>query len=665
MKKGSLSTIIMAGLYALIIVSAVALIASFVAMRLASSTATNFSAFVLPVNNGVTTLYDKLWEMRLNARSFLYDGKAESYDLAVAAGQELFANAEGVAKIANEFEAGASMRELIARVEANSQAYQDSMTASSTTTRDMGAMLANSNQKTKEFLATINEFAKWVAEYQVNNQPIGAALLERLNTISENLIAITIDISDISSAITEVHATRDITKFDAVTDTRKDLLDRINYISSIVTLAQTRDIIAQLNVQLEELRGFNDNLIALVNQLYSENGDRLRIGAEMVADVDSLDQLTTSVGQTESQGLISFIGKMQLMIIGAIALLVIVGIAANIIIRKQVINRLKTFVEAMANFTSGDGDLTKRITIRSADEIGQLGGYVNTFVENIQEIVQQVKYAADDLASGNTQLAATMEELTVTFNAQSEQVGSVATNMGTMNDVSQTIVSTLHDNLEKIGGAGETVRTGNEQLQSTMGTMNSIKDQTTTLSSTINGLSQSSVQIGEILTVISGIADQTNLLALNAAIEAARAGEAGRGFAVVADEVRKLAEGTQTSTNEIATIINTLQRDASNAASEMSKAVESVDTGMEGITTAGEMMDQIVESTQDVAGSIDGVNTEVNNQFSMIHEISDSTQALASGIEESVHAVSEVASTVSHLQGRAETLKQVVSQFRV
>jgi methyl-accepting chemotaxis protein len=279
--------------------------------------------------------------------------------------------------------------------------------------------------------------------------------------------------------------------------------------------------------------------------------------------------------------------------------------------------------------------------------------------------VQQVKSAADDLASGNTQLAATMEELTVTFNAQSEQVGSVATNMGMMNDVSQTIVSTLHDNLEKIGGAEDTVRTGNEQLQSTMDTMHSIKDQTNTLSGTINGLSQSSVQIGEILTVISGIADQTNLLALNAAIEAARAGEAGRGFAVVADEVRKLAEGTQTSTNEIATIINTLQRDASNAASEMSKAVVSVDTGMDGITAAGEMMGSIVESTQAVSGSIDNVNTEVNNQFGMIQEISDNTQALASGIEESVHAVNEVASTVSHLQGRAETLKQVVSQFRV
>ncbi|MDR2869004.1 MAG: methyl-accepting chemotaxis protein [Deferribacteraceae bacterium] len=276
-----------------------------------------------------------------------------------------------------------------------------------------------------------------------------------------------------------------------------------------------------------------------------------------------------------------------------------------------------------------------------------------------------MKSAADDLASGNTQLAATMEELTVTFNAQSEQVGSVATNMGMMNDVSQTIVSTLHDNLEKIGGAEDTVRTGNEQLQSTMDTMHSIKDQTNTLSGTINGLSQSSVQIGEILTVISGIADQTNLLALNAAIEAARAGEAGRGFAVVADEVRKLAEGTQTSTNEIATIINTLQRDASNAASEMSKAVVSVDTGMDGITAAGEMMGSIVESTQAVSGSIDNVNTEVNNQFGMIQEISDNTQALASGIEESVHAVNEVASTVSHLQGRAETLKQVVSQFRV
>ncbi|MDR2869005.1 MAG: hypothetical protein LBV04_00995 [Deferribacteraceae bacterium] len=359
MKKGSLSTIIMTGLYALIIVAAAALIASFVSMQSASSTANNFQSFVLPVNNGVTTLYDKLWEMRLNARSFLYDGKDVSYNNSVNAGKTLSANAEGVAAIANQFEQGAGLRELIARVQANSQAYQDSMTESSVTTHNMAAMLGNSNQKTKEFLETINEFAKWVADYQVSNQPIGAALLGRLNAISENLIIMTIDISDISSAITEAHATREVTKFDAVAETRKDLLDRLNYIDSIVTLAQTRELIQRLNAQLEELRGFNDSLIALVNQLYVEDADRRRIGGELVADVTTLDQMTTDIGQSESGGLISFMSMVEMIIIGAIVLLVVVGIAANIIIRKQVINRLKTFVEAMANFTSGDGDLTK------------------------------------------------------------------------------------------------------------------------------------------------------------------------------------------------------------------------------------------------------------------------------------------------------------------
>ncbi|MDR2868865.1 MAG: methyl-accepting chemotaxis protein [Deferribacteraceae bacterium] len=665
MKKGSLSSIIMIWLYALIIAAAAALIGSLISMRLASRTATNISEFVLPINNGTASLVDKLWEMRLNASTFLYDGLETSYNKSLEAGQQLSANVTNVSTIASTSDSGESMSELIAKVEANNQAYQASMLESATTIRDMATALENSNQKTREFLVTINDFAKWVADYQVQNQPIGDALLRRLNTISENLIAMTINISDISSAITEAHATRDITRFDAVTDTRKDLLDRLTYISSIVTLEQTRAIIQQLNLQLEELRTYNDSLIALVNQLYAEDAERGTIGDAMMADVSTLDQFTTDIGQSGSQGLISFLSKVEIMIIVAIAVLIAVGIASNIAIRKKVINRLTSFVAAMANFTSGDGDLTKRITINSQDEIGQLGEYVNTFVGSIQEIVKQVKQAADDLASGNTQLAATMEELTATFNAQSEQVSSVATNMGIMNDVSQNIVGILQDNLSTMGESGDSVRTGNEQLQSVMDTMHSIKDQTTDLSNTINGLSQSSVQIGEILTVISGIADQTNLLALNAAIEAARAGDAGRGFAVVADEVRKLAEGTQESTNEIAAIINTLQKDANDASNEMSKAVVSVNTGMDGIDKAGEMMGVIVDSTESVSQSINGVNTEVSNQFGMIHEISDSTQGLASGIEQSVHAVNEVAITVSHLQGRAETLKSVVSQFNV
>jgi methyl-accepting chemotaxis protein len=346
----------------------------------------------------------------------------------------------------------------------------------------------------------------------------------------------------------------------------------------------------------------------------------------------------------------------------AIFVISVVGLLTLLKVLFRPIVELKNRIR---DLSSGDADLTRRITIKTKDELGAIADDMNSFIGNLQAMLQEVKNASEDVASGNTQLAATMDQLSTTFNQQSEQVSSVASNMGVMNDTSQSIVGTVQEGMSAMTEAQDFVTVGNTELQSVMQTMESIKEQTTELSSTIKELAESSVQIGEILNVISSIADQTNLLALNAAIEAARAGDAGRGFAVVADEVRKLAEGTQSSTNEIAAIINTLQKDTANASSEMSRAVATVDQGMEGITQTGSQMHQIVSASENVHHSLNSISSEVTNQFGMMNEMSDSTHGLASGIEESVHAIGEVSATVGHLQQQAEMLKSIVSRFKI
>ena len=353
----------------------------------------------------------------------------------------------------------------------------------------------------------------------------------------------------------------------------------------------------------------------------------------------------------------------------ASVVLAILAIAAAIfviiVLNASVIRPLDKLVERVNNLTSGDGDLTKRIEINTKDELGELASHVNTFIENVQRIIKEVKDATDEVASGNNQLAATMEELSTTFDFQAQQISDMVLSMESVKDISHTTSNSLDANMNILESAATQTQAGAEQLNGVQQDMMTIKDETISLEEVIVQLAESSNQIGEILGVINDIANQTNLLALNAAIEAARAGEAGRGFAVVADEVRKLAERTQHATGEIETIITTLQQKSNLASVEMTKSVDSVQAGVDNIGATNEGFRSAVESVMNLHKEMQAVANSVSNQYTTILTVVDNTQVIAAGIEESNVAVSEVNKTVSHLQERTDGLKTLVSRFHV
>lgn len=371
-----------------------------------------------------------------------------------------------------------------------------------------------------------------------------------------------------------------------------------------------------------------------------------RIGTDLVTSAKSLDISGKSI-------------------IALLLLMFAVGAGVIIVLRISVIDQLNKFIAMVGELTSGDGDLTKRIKARNNDELADLAHNFNKFIENVHEIVSEVRFSAEEVASGNNQLASTMEELSTTFASQAEQVTSIVSDMEDIRGVSRQSSGDLQACLNVMEESYKNTNAGQARLEHVKNGMLDIRTQTSSLSETISSLLESSAQISEILTVINDIAEQTNLLALNAAIEAARAGDAGRGFAVVADEVRKLAERTQKATGEIETIINALHEKTERASTEMSAAGESVADGVNSIEETSSSFVSVVKGVEEVTGSTRDVMESVSHQFEVVQTVGDKTQSIASGIEESNVAVTEVTTTVAHLQERAEKLKTLVGRFKV
>ncbi|RWX57441.1 methyl-accepting chemotaxis protein [Photobacterium chitinilyticum] len=331
----------------------------------------------------------------------------------------------------------------------------------------------------------------------------------------------------------------------------------------------------------------------------------------------------------------------------------------------KLLRPLSGLQHALENISKGDGDLTIRLPVRGNDEIAHISTAFNIFVGKINEIIAQVVNTGVDLGHSATELRSQSQQALTRGHEQSEQSLLVVTSMNEM-------IATIGEISQNAAGAAESAENANIEtqegqriLQEATSTITDLATQMNDMAGVITSLADRTQSIGSILEVIRGISEQTNLLALNAAIEAARAGEAGRGFAVVADEVRNLATKTAQSTNEIQTMIDQLQHEAKNAVDAMDSSKSLTVEGSQATEKAQHALELISAQVTAILDLNTQVATATEEQSSVANEININMDTVDSSVKVGLTASQELERSSQTLAELAQTLDRHVGSFKI
>ncbi|MFZ1683086.1 MAG: methyl-accepting chemotaxis protein [Candidatus Zixiibacteriota bacterium] len=480
-----------------------------------------------------------------------------------------------------------------------------------------------------------------------------------------------------------------------VTDNRKLIVDFAALAGKIRTQGRSgadREAAATILADLDAYtKSFEEYIIA-----YSERSEKLKemgpIATKLVSSMASLQELTQQESEsTRSQAMtMMFLFAAAAVIAGVlVAFFIARGIwrpVAKVVEASELMNRefaeFETVLAAIA-----DNDLTRRISssrmaklnIESRDEIGRmvkavegtlevkarLGQSLEKMTENLSGIIRHLSDNARELVSAVTQIASSSELMSKGATGQSEQIAQIST---AIEEMAATIVESSRNAGQASTaskGAADTATTGGQVVGESIQAMQKIGETVKQSAESIGKLAESAREIGTIIGVIDDIADQTNLLALNAAIEAARAGEQGRGFAVVADEVRKLAERTGKATGEITSMIKGIQKDTGDAVSSMEAGTQVVDAGRGLVDKAGESLTGIVSMAHRVTEMIQQIATASEQQSEASEEISKNIEHISAITRETAEGATQSAAAAEELSRQAEGLQVMVSKFKL
>jgi len=384
----------------------------------------------------------------------------------------------------------------------------------------------------------------------------------------------------------------------------------------------------------------------------------------LLKNIDNLEEIADGAVEGEINNVSSIITSSYVMISLSLIVGIIIAALSSVIANLFISKPLKNVASNMQDISSGTGDLNVRLAINSRDEVGDIAAGFNLFVEKIQGIVLKVSETATLLGSAVERVSSMTSRSSSTISQQQMETQQVAT---AINEMAATVVEVANSASNAAGSAQQaqsSTQEGQGVVNIAVNTIQELATDVENASSVINTVENYSNEIGTVLDVIRGIAEQTNLLALNAAIEAARAGEQGRGFAVVADEVRTLASRTQASTEEIQKMIENLQSSSQQAVVVMNKGREQAGHGVEQVNQAGEALKKITEAVNVISDMNTQIASAAEEQSAVAEEVNRNVVNINQLTDENADTFNDIVAAGNEMENLAHELTALVSQFK-